>query len=128
MARTKQQPKKNAGLRLPTKSFIKKTANITQKKHHFRPGAAAIREIKRYQKSTKLLLRKLPFQRIVRKIANERKKDVRFQASAIEALQEATESFLVQMFEDSYLLALHANRVTLMPKDIKLIRRIYRYI
>merc|ERR1712072_1120211 len=90
----------------------------------FRPGTVALREIRRYQKSTELLIRKLPFQRLVREIAQEFKADLRFQGSAIMALQEATEVYIVGLFEDTNLCAIHAKRVTIMPKDIQLARRI----
>jgi histone H3 len=91
----------------------------------YRPGTVALREIRKYQKSTELLIRKLPFQRLVRQIAAEVVgEDVRFQSSAILALQEAAEAFLVGLFEDSNLAALHAGRVTISPKDIQLARRI----
>lgn len=67
--------------------------------HRYRPGTVALREIRRYQKSTDLLIRKLPFQRLVREIAQDFKNDLRFQGSAILALQEASESYLVGLFE-----------------------------
>merc|ERR1711969_389930 len=67
----------------------------------FRPGTVALREIRRYQKSTELLMRKLPFQRLVREIAGDFKNDLRFQATAIVALQEATEAYMVSLFEDT---------------------------
>lgn len=94
------------------------------KKHRFRPGTVALREIRKYQKSTELLIRKLPFQRLVREIANEYKTDLRFQASAVLALQEAAEAYLVGLFEDTNICAIHAKRVTIMPKDMQLARRI----
>ena len=81
-------------------------------------------EIRRYQKSTELLIRKLPFQRLVREIAQDFKSDLRFQSSAVLALQEASEAYLVGLFEDTNLCAIHAKRVTIMPKDIQLARRI----
>ncbi|KAG7224654.1 hypothetical protein INR49_011407 [Caranx melampygus] len=84
----------------------------------FRPGTVALREIRRYQKSTELLIRKLPFQRLVREIAQDFKTDLRFQSAAIGALQEASEAYLVGLFEDTNLCAIHAKRVTIMPKDI----------
>merc|ERR1712025_1145119 len=90
----------------------------------FRPGTVALREIRRYQKSTELLIRKLPFQRLVREIAQEFKSDLRFQGSVIMALQEATEAYIVSLFEDTNLCAIHVKRVTIMPKDIQLARRI----
>ena len=88
------------------------------------PGTVALREIRKYQKSTELLIRKLPFQRLVREIAQDFKTDLRFQSTAILALQEASESYLVGLFEDTNLCAIHAKRVTIMPKDIQLARRI----
>ncbi|KAK2142374.1 hypothetical protein NP493_4914g00003 [Ridgeia piscesae] len=90
----------------------------------YRPGTVALREIRRYQKSTELLIRKLPFQRLVREIAQDFKTDLRFQSSAVMALQEASEAYLVGLFEDTNLCAIHAKRVTIMPKDIQLARRI----
>ena len=84
----------------------------------------ALREIRRYQKSTDLLLRKLPFQRLVREIAQDFKNDLRFQGTAILALQEASESYLISLFEDTNLAAIHAKRVTIFPKDLQLARRI----
>ena len=84
----------------------------------------ALKEIRRYQRSTELLIRKLPFQRLVREIAQDFKTDMRFQGSAILALQEAAEAYLAALFADSNLAAIHAKRVTIMPKDIQLARRI----
>ena len=81
-------------------------------------------EIRKYQKSSELLIRKLPFQRLVREIAQDFKSDLRFQSTAILALQEAFESYLVGLFEDTNLCAIHAKRVTIMPKDMQLARRI----
>ncbi|TEA21828.1 hypothetical protein DBR06_SOUSAS20010006, partial [Sousa chinensis] len=90
-----------------------------KKPHRYRPGTVALREIRRYQKSTELLIRKLPFQRLVREIAQDFKTDMRFQSSAVMALQEACEAYLVGLFEDTNLCAIHAKRVTIMPKDIQ---------
>ena len=92
--------------------------------HRYRPGTVCIREIRRYQKSTELLIRKLPFQRLVKEIAQEFKPDLRFQTSAILALQEASEAYLVHLFENANLAAIHAKRVTIMPRDMQLARRI----
>ncbi len=94
------------------------------KPHRYRLGTVALREIRRYQKSTELLIRKLPFQRLVREIAQDFKTDLRFQSFAVMALQEASEAYLVGLFE---LCAIHAKRVTIMPKDIQLTRRIQPY-
>jgi histone H3 len=92
--------------------------------HRYRPGTRALQEIRRYQKTTDLLIRKLPFQRLVRQIAADFKKDLRFQSAAILALQEASEAYLISLFEDTNLCAIHAKRVTIMPKDLQLARRI----
>ena len=95
-----------------------------KKPHRYRPGTVALREIRRYQKSTDLLVRKLPFQRLVREIAQDFRNDCRFQSTAMLALQEAAEAYHVGLFEDTNLCAIHAKRVTIMPKDIQLARRI----
>jgi len=133
MARTKQTARKSTGGKAPPRKHVaskaaRKSAHVVngglKKPHRFRPGTVALREIRKYQKSTELLLRKLPFQRLVREIAQEFKTDLRFQSSAIAALQEAAESYLVGLFEDSNLCAIHAKRVTIMPKDLQLARRI----
>ena len=84
----------------------------------------ALRDIRRYQKSTDLLIRKLPFQRLVREIAAGVSKDLRFQSSAILALQEAAEAYLVGLMEDANMCAMHARRVTIRPKDMQLARRL----
>lgn len=76
------------------------------------------------QKSTDLLIRKLPFQRLVREIAHDYKVDIRFQSSALGALQESVEAYLVSLFEDTNLCAIHAKRVTIQSKDINLARRL----
>ena len=96
----------------------------TKKPNRFRPGVIALRDIHRYQDSTDLLIRKLPFQRLIREIAHCIRVDLRFQSSAIMTLQEAAEAYLVGLFEDTDLCAVHAGRITIMPKDIQLARRI----
>ena len=88
----------------------------------FRPGTYALWEIRHYQKGSVLLIRRLPFQRVVREIAADLRPDIRFQSSALLALQEAAEAYLVKLFEDTNLCAIHAKRVTIMPKDILLAR------
>ena len=98
-------------------------ANI-KKSHRYRPGTVALREIRRFQKSTEVLIRKAPFQRLVREIAQAFKHDIRFQMSAINAMQEASEDYIVGIFEDANLCAIHGKRVTIFPKDIQLSRRI----
>ena len=94
------------------------------KPHWYRAGTVALKDIRHYQGSTALLIRKLPFQRLVREIAQDFKTDLRFQSVAILCLQEAAEAYLVKLFDDANLCAIHARRVTIMPKDILLARRI----
>jgi histone H3 len=129
MARTKQTATRSTG----GKSFIsmkkvRGSMNVqetSQRRHRFRPGTVALREIRKYQRSTELLIKKLPFQRVVRDICYAIDgKDVRFQSAALLALQEAAEAYLVGLFEDTNLCAVHARRVTIMPRDMQLARRI----
>ena len=130
MARTKQQARRSTGGKVPRKFTGAKSAGKSalaggvKKARRYKPGTVALREIRRYQKSTELLMRKGPFQRLVREIAQDIKPDLRFQSSAVAALQEASEAYLVGLFEDTNLCAIHANRVTIMPKDLQLARRI----
>jgi len=91
-----------------TKQTARKSTGGVKKPHRYRPGTVALREIRRYQKSTELLIRKLPFQRLVREIAQDFKTDLRFQSSAVMALQESSEAYLVGLFEDTNLCAIHA--------------------
>jgi len=84
-----------------------------------------LREIRKYQKSTELLIRKQPFQRLVREIAqNYTQTAVRFQSVAVLSLHEASEAYIVALFQDTNLCAMHAKRVTILPKDMQLARRI----
>ena len=138
MARTKQTAKKSTGGKAPRKYFATKAARKhakpptggPKKPHRYRPGSRALIDIRKYQKSTDLLIRKRPFKRLVREITQDIVKqrglpdDLRFQSSAMFALQEASEAYLVQLFEESQLLAIHAKRVTIKRDDIKLARRI----
>ena len=139
IARTKQTARKTTGGKAPRKQLASKHGRkkemTTKKKHRYRPGTVALREIRRYQRTTDLLIRKLPFQRLVREVAEDVVKEmrnpreenitgVRFQSTAIMALQEAAEAFLVGLFEDTNLLAIHAKRVTIFIKDMQLARRI----
>ncbi|KAJ7616802.1 histone-fold-containing protein [Mycena polygramma] len=162
MARTKQTARKSTGGKAPSKQAATEAALKTpqvdplafrrsrcpspgdshdpdattgsgvKKPHRFRPGIVALRQIRQYQEPTELLIRKVPFQRLVREIAQNLKgspgvkvePDVRFQSSAVEALQEAAEAYLVSLFEDTKLAAAHAKRVTIQPKDLALARRL----
>ena len=160
MARTKQTARKSTGGKAPRKQLATKSARKSapnaggvKKPHRYRPGTVALREIRRYQKGTELLIRKAPFQRLVREIAQDFADDLRFQSTAVLALQEvswdavlvlvlhvfiillfvvsldciyqqAAEAYLIGLFEDTLLCAVHAKRVTIMPKDMQLARRI----
>jgi histone H3 len=133
MARTKQTARKSTGGRAPKKQLATQAARKSApasgyiKKHRYRPGTVALREIRKYQKSPNLLIRKLPFQRLVREIIQSfggACKDLRVQSTAVLCLQEASEAYLVGLFEDTNLCAIHARRCTVMPKDMQLARRI----
>ena len=138
MARTKQTARRDQGGKALRRIFTKnpssikaqiaakkgKTGYSKPKKQKFRPGTVALREIRKYQKSTDLLIRKLPFQCLVQEIIFEHKQDYRLAPAAAVAFQEAAEAYLIGLFEDTNLCAIHAKRVTIMPKDIQLAQRI----
>jgi len=131
MARTKQTARKSTGGKAPRKQLATKAARKSapatggvKKPHRYRPGTVALREIRRYQKSTELLLRKLPFERLVREIVQDFCSDFRFTRLSFIAAQEAAESYMIHLFEDANMCAIHAKRVTIMPRDIHLARRI----
>ena len=98
------------------------------KPHRYRGGTVALKDIRHFQKTSVLLIWKLPFQRLVREIAQDFKTDLQFQSAAILCLQEAAEAYLVRLFDDANLCAIHARRVTIMPKDIQLARGIKRSV
>ena len=131
LAEKREEECKKAAARMAKKGGQKAPKGGVKKRYRYRPGTVALKQIRQYQKSTELLIRKLPFQRLVREIASDSEViksplcgKVRFQSAAIMALQEATEAYLIGLFEDSNLCAIHARRVTIMPKDIQLARRI----
>jgi histone H3 len=131
MARSKQIAKKSIGGYAPRKNLAQFAARKTtpfafgiRKKRRYRPGTVALREIRKFQKSTELLIRKLPFQRLVRELARDYNIEIRFQSLAILAIQQAAENYLVSLFQDTNLCAIHAKRVTITPKDMALARRI----
>lgn len=136
MARVKSTPRKGTGAKtvraasqqVMAEKAARAATNIggIKRPHRFRPGTVALREIRKYQNSSDLLIRKLPFQRLVREITQDYKYDLKFQSTALLALQEAAEMYLVGLFQDANDCAIHAKRVTLMPKDIALARRIRR--
>ena len=131
LAEKKEEKRKKAAARMAKKGGKKAPKGGVKKRYRYRPGTVALKQIRQYQKTTELLIRKLPFQRLVREIASDSEViksplcgKVRFQSAAIMALQEATEAYLVGLFEDSNLCAIHTRQVTIMPKDIQLARRI----
>ena len=131
MVRTKFVAPKSAGGKGPRKTLATKAARKSapatggvKKPHRYRPGTVALREIRRFQKSTEAPIANAPFQRLVREVTNDYKLDLRWQEKAVAALQEASEAYLVGLFEDTQLCAIHGKRVTIMPKDIQLARRI----
>ena len=135
MARTKQTARKSTGGKSPRKQLATKHHKSgvnsrggpygVKKPHRYRPGTVALREIRRYQKSTDLLIRKLPFQRLVREIVQQNHGSLyRFQSTALLALQEASEDFLIHMFSQVNDIAIHGKRVTIKPKDVQLWKRI----
>ena len=125
MTRTKHHPRVSLGDGKRTKTF---PTGRVRKPRRFRPGTVALREIRKYQKSTELLIRKIPFQRLVREIVYQTQgQDYRFQSTALLALQEAAEDFLVRMFEQCNHIAIHGKRTTVMVKDIRLWDRLHDF-
>lgn len=122
-------PKKRVEARkLHKASMLKAKACLATKGQpkirRFRPGTVALREIRQYQKSTDLLIRRAPFRRLVREIIIDMGKDVRMQADACEAIQEASETYLVSLLADASAAAVHARRATVRPADLHLARKL----
>jgi len=147
MARIKMAPRRDAGAALLSRKFAEARAvragspvaavapvapvagpargpAVAAKKHRRRPGALALREIRRYQATTDLQIRRAPFQRLAREVALSFKADARFQSNALWTLQQAAEAYLTGLFADTNLCAIHAGRVTVFVKDMQLARRI----
>jgi len=137
MARTKQSANKSTGGKAPRRMLQLMAVRAMRttpgdgtglqrlrRPHRYRPGTVALREIRKYQKSVENVVPKIPFQRLVREIAKDFKKDLSFQGSALLALQESAEDFSVGLFDDANLCAIHSKRVTILPKDLQLARRI----
>jgi histone H3 len=123
MARTKKTARKS----IPNPNVSKARLSAVQgggfkKPHRYRSGTVGLREIRWYQQTTELLLRKSPFIRLVRELAQDFKSDLRFTAEAIECLQTACEAFVIRRFQNANLCTLHGNRVTIFPKDMKLVK------
>ncbi|KAI4599642.1 hypothetical protein KJ359_001739 [Pestalotiopsis sp. 9143b] len=115
---------KAAAKRLPSRGKKGPVAQPQGRGRRWKAGTVALREIRKLQTSTALLIKKAPFLRLVREIAGYYRPDMRFQSAAVLALQEVAESQITKMFEISFLAAVHAKRVTLMPKDMQLVRHI----
>ncbi len=125
MARTKLSTRKSHRCDGPRRPATKdQPVPNVKRPHRFRPGTVALREIRKFQKSTDLLIRRIPFQRLAREIAQDIKEDVRFTSSALLALQEASEDSLTRLFTLTNLMCIHRGRVTIMPKDMQLVRRV----
>ncbi len=132
MARTKQTAHKSTGGAIPRYHLATKSARATSQKaiavrkpHRWRPGTVALRKIQKFQKNTDLLIRKAPFQHLVREIALKLgKSNLQMQSTAVLALQEAVEYFMVDVFSDTHLCVMHGKHVTIMKKDMILACRI----
>ena len=130
MARTKlQAAKKNIkGVQKQVKSSqgVKKTAQQSEEKvkRRLRPGVKALREIRQYQRSTDVLLPRAPLQRVIKEITAKYFPEARYSYGAIDAIQQCVESYMIGLFEDTQLCAIHAKRATVMTKDMRLARRI----
>ena len=108
----------------PAKKACGSGSSGVKKPFKFKPGTVAVREISKYQKGTQMLIKKLPFQRMVREIAGGQKDGLRYQLSALLATQEAAEAYIINLFADTCLCAIHGHRVTIMPRDLQLARRL----
>lgn len=140
MARTKAvarkkgpdgRPQRGRLQTMAVRKSLAPSCGVKKQPHRYRPGTVALREIRKYQKSTELIIRKAPFSRLVKQILQEtegvngaKTTATRLEPSALVALQEAAESYVVGLFEDTNLCALHAKRVTIHPLDMQLARRI----
>ena len=140
MARTKNISLGGTSTKIPRKNVFKrpvkaprhkgsvarKTASemVGVKRRRARPGQHAMQEIRSLQKSTGVLLRKAPFIRLVRQITHSMNDTMRFQAESLNALIEGTEAYVISLLGDTNLAAIHAHRVTVMPKDMRLVLRI----
>lgn len=131
MVRIKQQTARKStttgkfAAKLARKGISKlRPIKVQGEKTRYRPAALALKDIRRYQKSSEFLIRKMSFQRLVREIASNFKLELKFQTAALCALQEVSEAFLIGLFEDTNLCAVHAKRVTIMPRDLQLAIRL----
>ncbi|KAJ7793510.1 histone-fold-containing protein [Mycena olivaceomarginata] len=132
MARVKETARKTTGGKAPRKQVTAMTASMNGadavgKMHRFHPSEAVLHQIRPYKKSTELLIKKVPFQRLVREIAQNYKvkmANIRLQSTAVLALQEASEAYMVSLLEDANHAAAHGKHITVQPKDLTLAIRI----
>ena len=121
----RKMPRRVSSTKLATRSSSKAFPAV-MRPHRYRPGTVALREIRKYQKSTELLIGKSAFARLVREIAQKYKNEVRFQSSAILCIQEAAEAYIVELLEDTNLCAIHARSCSIRPKDLQIAKRLRR--
>lgn len=127
MARVKRIAREYSGLRKTPVTSSTAKSNEQPKKRRYRPGTLALKEIRTYQRGTDLLIRRLPFARLIREVAQGMMGQhfvVQWQSQAILCLQEATEAYLIGLLEHTNLCALHCRRVTIMQRDMQLARRL----
>ncbi|KHJ42590.1 core histone H2A/H2B/H3/H4 [Trichuris suis] len=123
--RRESRPKHSSAKPVKAQSGKEQQVSTERKHRRRRPGVLALREIRLYQKGTELLLRRAPFQRVVRDVTQRLgKPDLKFQRIALEALQTAAEAYLIGLMEDTNLASIHAKRQTIMPRDIRLALRL----
>ncbi|GMS82706.1 hypothetical protein PENTCL1PPCAC_4881 [Pristionchus entomophagus] len=143
MARIKQTARKTTNEQ-PSKQEKRLSEQLKTKRDHHRKnvpqeriktaapkhrGSKVLKDIKRYQRGFNLLIPRMPFRRVVRQVMQEMKRGsdgLMIQSLAVDALQEAAEAYLVSLFDDANMAAIHARRVTIMPKDLDIVRRIRR--
>ncbi|CAD2214698.1 histone H3 [Angomonas deanei] len=124
MSRTTETSRAKRSITSKKSKKAPRAASGTKRAHRWRPGTVALREVRKFQRSTDLLIQRAPFQRLVREIASAQKEGLRFQSSAILALQESTEAYVVSLLADANLASLNSKRVTLMPRDLQLALRL----
>lgn len=105
-------------------AIAKPGAVAERKKRRYHPGTVALREIRRFQKSTDDLIPKAAIDRLIREIAQDYKTDLRFEPNMILALQSAAEAYVVDLFEKANTVAVTSGRVGIKVKDLKLARYI----
>lgn len=102
-------------------------ASVVRRRRRYKPGTVALREVRRYQRGTDLLIRRLPYQRFVRSVADthasgtNNAEGLRFQGAAIDLLQEASENYLISCLIDAKKLSAHANRIGVNKRDIAMV-------